>query len=122
MYPPPPPPADECEVQAAVRGLSLQIRDAVAQADINRVCELSLAQHQLLRQACAAGNGVGFSDSFREEFIRESESWITALDAHQTQLTAKLELLRTHRNTQRILSRAYNNDPTTVAQCFTHRG
>lgn len=113
---------DEVETQRAIRALALQIGEAVAQADISRVCHLSNVRQELLLKLCNSDGCVHFTDSQRAELIHENEEWIASLNAHQERLAAEIERLRALRNTKRILTRAYRATPVTVAQCFTHRG
>ena len=122
MPPSPPPLLDEVETQRAIRSLALEISEAVAKADINRVCQLSNARQDLLRKACGPEGCVHFTDNQRAELIHESEAWIASLNAHQERLAAEIEHLRALRNTKRILTRTYHAAPATAAQCFTQRG
>ena len=122
MHPPPSVAPDEQQALLALRTVALQIGDAVAQADVKRVQELSLLRHHLLQQACGPDGPVHFSDSQRAELIRESEAWIDAMLAHQARITSELGRLRTQRNTRRILTRTYRSAPSTTAQCFAHQG
>ena len=122
MPSPPTPPPDEVETQRAIRALALEISAAVAQTDINRVCQLSNARQALLRKACGPEGCVHLTDSQRAELIHESEAWIASLNAHQDRLAAEIEHLRALRNTKRILTRTYHTAPATAAQCFTRRG
>ncbi len=118
----PPPPNDELEPQQALRLLSVQIGEAVAKADANRIRDLSTSRRALLQKTRCPDGSVRFSDSLRAELIRESEEWVATMYEHQTRISAAIERLRSRRNTRRILTRAYQATPSTVAQCFTHRG
>lgn len=122
MQPSPSALTDEREEQSAVCSLALQIEEAVAQADANRVRHLSFTRHHLLRKACGPDGSVRFSDTRRAELIRESENLIARMYEQQNRIVAEIERLRARRNTKLILTRAYRAAPATVAQCFTHRG
>ena len=123
MQPPLSTPTDELEAQNAIRVLATQIGEAVAQADINRVRQLSLCRHNLLRKVCGPDGPVHFTDSQLAELIRESEEWVAALQTHQDRIAAMIGRLRVRRNTKRIVTQAYRAaPPSTIAQCFAHRG
>ena len=110
------------ETQQAIRSLAIEIREAVAQADADRVRRLTFTRHQLLRKACGPDGAVRFSDSQRTELIRENDEWGEALLEHQKRIKAEIERLRARRNTRRILNNTYRSAPSTISRCFAHQG
>ena len=110
------------ETQQAIRSLAIEIGEAVAQADTDRVRRLSFARHQLLRKACGPDGAVRFSDSQRSELIRENAGWIETLQEHQKRIKVEIERLRARRNTRQILNNTYGAAPSTISRCFAHQG